>query len=110
MAFYLFQGRYSRDAMQAMIKNPSDRKKAAGEVIAAAGGTLHEFFFCFGEHDFVCLIEGPDDGTMAACAMAVGASGAVVGASTTKLIPMEEALAAMRSAGEVARAYRPPTA
>lgn len=110
MAFFLFQGRYSREAVQAMIKNPTDRSEAAAQAVSAAGGTLRNFFFAFGKSDFVCLIEAPDDSAMAACALAVSASGALAEASTTKLMPMNEALEAMRKAGEVAQAYRPPTA
>ena len=108
MAFFLLQARYSREAIQAMVRSPNDRGKAVSEFVAAAGGKLHGFFFAFGEYDIVALIEGPDDKTMAACAMAVAATGALDAQATTKLIPMEEALTAMRQAGEIAGSYRSP--
>jgi uncharacterized protein with GYD domain len=46
MAYYLFQGRYSTDAIKAMVDNPQDRETAARALVEAAGGKMHSFFFC----------------------------------------------------------------
>jgi uncharacterized protein with GYD domain len=108
MPFYLYQLAYSRDAIKAMVANPSDRKAAASQVIEAAGGRLHEFFFAFGEYDVVALIEAPDDTTMAAGALAVASAGTASRAATTKLLTAEEASKAMAGAGKAAASYRPP--
>ena len=77
MPFYLYQIAYSPVAVKALVANPSDRKAAASKLIEAAGGKLHHLFFAFGKYDVVCLIEAPDDTTMAAGALAVAASGTV---------------------------------
>ena len=45
---------------------------------------------------------------MAAVALAVAASGAAAHGATTKLLTTEEAMAAMKTAGEVAKVYQPP--
>lgn len=108
MPMYLFQLSYTADAVKSMITNPSDRKAAANSLITALGGTLHAMYFCFGEYDAVCLIEGPDDKMMAAGAMAVGAGGAIAKAQTTKLMSVDEAMAAMAMAGKAVGAYKPP--
>jgi uncharacterized protein with GYD domain len=108
MAFYLYQLTYTPEAMQAMVANPSDRRAAAEKIISAAGGKLHHMFFAMGSWDVICLIEGKDDTSAAATAMVVGASGTVASASTTKLLSMEDGLAAMKLAQSVAASYSPP--
>jgi uncharacterized protein with GYD domain len=105
---YLYQGSYSAEAMKAMIANPSDRRAAAARMIEGIGGKLHHFAFAFGTTDVFALIEAPDDKAMAAGAMLVAASGAMANASTTRLIPVEEAMEAMRLAGKAAGTYKPP--
>jgi uncharacterized protein with GYD domain len=108
MAFYLYRLSYTPEAVRALLTQPSDRKAAAAKLVEALGGKLHHMFFAFGTHDVVCLIEGPDDRMMAAGAMAVAASGTVRSAETTKLIEVEEAMEAMKMAGEAIGSYRTP--
>ena len=48
MPFYMFQARYTADAIKAMVDNPQDREAAARPLIEAIGGKLHNLFFCFG--------------------------------------------------------------
>ena len=50
--------------------------------------------------------EFPDNVTMAALSMAISASGGFSAFKTTVLIPMNEAVEAMRKAGSIS--YRPP--
>ena len=110
MPFYLFEVAYTPESFKAMISSPTDRKAAAEKAIAAVGGKLHQFFFAFGKYDAVVIIEAPDDVAAAGAAMAVAASGGFSGGETTKLLTAEEAMEAMKSAGKVVAAYRPPTA
>ena len=109
MPFYLFQGRYTSDALKAMIATPQDREAGARSVIEAVGGKLHHLFFCFGGDDVVALIEAPDDQSMVACSMAVGASGSMSSGGTTKLMSASEAMAAMGQAQTAAASYTPAT-
>lgn len=108
MAFYLYQLSYTPEAVKAMIANPSDRKAAATKLIEGLGGKLHHLFFAFGTYDVICLIEAPDDKTMAAGAMAVAAAGTVSSAATTKLMSVEDAMEAMKMAGKATGSYKPP--
>lgn len=108
MPFYMFQGRYSTDAIKAMVANPQDREGAARKLIESLGGKLHHLFFSFGTEDIVAIIEGPDDTMMAAGSMALGASGAFSGGATTKLMTTAEAMRAMQKAQDGVRAYAPP--
>lgn len=110
MPHYLFQGRYSIDSMKAMVKNPQDRETAAKAVIESVGGKLHSMFLAFGRDDVVAIYDAPDDKAAAAVSMALGASGAMSGGATTKLLTFAEAKEAMSLAGKAASAYRPPAA
>ena len=107
MPHYMFQGRYTTASLKAMVSSPQDREKAARALIEAMGGKLHSFFFCFGEEDVVAIIEAPDDTAMAACALAVGASGSMSGGATTKLLTSAEAMKAMKAAGDLTSSYKP---
>ena len=110
MPFYLYQLAYAPEAVKAMVANPSDRKAAADKLAKALGGTLHHLFFAFGKYDVVCLIEAPDNVTMASVALAVGSTGTASATATTKLMTPEEAMDAMRKAGTAVGAYKPPMA
>jgi len=109
MPHYLFQARYSTDALKAMVNNPQDREAAARPLIEALGGKLHNLYFCFGTEDVMALIEAPNDEAMAACALAVGASGAFSGGATTKLMTSKEAMGAMAKAKSASASYTPAT-
>ena len=109
MPFYMFQARYTPEAIGSLIKDPSDREAAARPLIEALGGTLHNMFFAMGSEDVVAIIEAPDDKAMVAGSMAVGASGAFSGGSITKLMTVGEAMEAMAIAGKVTGAYSAPT-
>jgi uncharacterized protein with GYD domain len=108
MAFYMYTANYSREAIQAMVKSPSDREAAARKIIEAAGGKLHHMFMAFGPTDVIALCEFPDDIGMAAVSLAVGAGGGVTNGATTKLLTPAEFGEAMRKAGAIAGAYTPP--
>jgi uncharacterized protein with GYD domain len=108
MPLYLTRFSYTPAAWARLIENPEDRRTAAREYIEAVGGTLHGFWYAFGEHDGYNLWEAPDDVSMAAVAIAIGAGGALSSIQTTALLSVEDALAAMRKASSIA--YRPPGA
>jgi uncharacterized protein with GYD domain len=106
MPLYLGRFSYTTDAIKTMVSNPQDRGAAAREVAESLGGKLLGFWFAFGKHDGVFLLEAPDNASAAALAMAVGGAGAVADIDTTVLLDMDEAQEAMRKAA--AATYRPP--
>lgn len=109
MPFYMFQARYSPNAIKAMVENPQDREAPARALIESMGCQLHSMFFCMGTEDLVAIIEAPDDTTMAAGSMVIGASGAFSGGATTKLLTPQEAVTAMEKAKQAAASYTPAT-
>jgi uncharacterized protein with GYD domain len=89
-----------------MIRNPEDRRKAAQSYIESVGGKLHGFWYAFGAHDGYTLWEAPDNVSMTAVALAIGAGGAVSSLETSVLLTVEETIDALRKAKEVG--YRAP--
>ena len=108
MAVYLTRFSYTPETWARLTKNPEDRREAARKYIESVGGKLQGFWYGFGAHDGYTLWEAPDDVSMAAVAIAIGAGGAVSKFETTPLLTVEETLDALRRAGKVG--YRPPGA
>lgn len=106
MAMYLTRFSYTPETWARMIENPEDRREAARTYIESVGGKLHGFWYAFGEHDGVNLWEAPDNVSMAAVALAIGAGGAVGSMETTVLLDVEDLLDALKQAKLVR--YRPP--
>ncbi len=108
MPHYMFQARYSSDALKAMMANPEDREAPARALIEAAGGTLICMYFAMGQEDIVAIVDAPDDETVAAVSMIIGASGSFSSGATTKLMTPQQAVVAMEKAKESVASYAPP--
>ena len=106
MPLYLTRFSYTPATWAKLIKNPEDRRAAAKQYIEAVGGKMHGFWYAFGDHDGYNLWEAPDNVSMAATALAIGAGGALSSIQTTVLLTVEETLAAMKKASSIK--YRPP--
>lgn len=106
MAMYLSRFGYTPDTWARMIQNPEDRRVAARAYIESVGGKLHGFWYSFGQHDGWTLWEAPDNVSMAAVALAIGAGGALSSIETTVLLSVEETMAALEKAKSVR--YRRP--
>ncbi len=106
MPHYLIQAAYTPEAWATRVKNPQSRTEAVRPIIEALGGKLADIYLAFGEYDVVGLAEMPDNASAAAFSMAVSAGGAVKAVKTTPLMTTEEAVQAMRKAGQAG--YRPP--
>lgn len=108
MAHYLVQVAYTPQAWAALVKNPQDRTKVLRPVVAKLGGSFETAFFAFGEYDIVAVMEMPANTEAAAFAVAAAAGGSIKSIKTTPLMTIEEGIAAMKKAGQLA--YVPPGA
>ncbi len=106
MAQYLLQAAYTAQGVSGLIKSPEDRSAVIRQLVESAGGRMESLYYAFGDYDVVAILELPDNATMAALSMAVGASGAVTNLKTTVLLPISEGVEAARKAGSIG--YRPP--
>lgn len=106
MPMYLTRFSYTPETWARLMKNPEDRRIAAKQYVEAVGGTLHGFWYALGDRDGYNLWEAPDNVSMAAVAIAIGAGGALKSIETTPLLTVEETLAALKRASSIG--YRPP--
>ena len=106
MPLYLTKFSYSAETWARLINKPEDRRQAAASYIESVGGELHGFWYAFGAHDGYTLWEAPDNVSMAAVAVALGAGGAISSLETTPLLTVEETIEALGRAGQVG--YRAP--
>lgn len=106
MAYYLFQGSYTPEALATLIKTPQDRIEVVRKSIEQLGGKVVGGWFCFGEYDVVLVSELPDNVTAAAFAVAASAGGALKSNKTTPLFGAAETLQIFKTAGKAG--YRPP--
>ena len=101
MPLYLGRFAYTPEAIKSIVESPQDRAKVAAEAAESVGAKLIGLWYAFGEFDGVYLIEAPDNATVAALAMRVGASGTIAKTETTVLLTMDEAQEAMRKASAI---------
>ena len=107
MPKYLARFSYTRDGLEGLVKEGAIQARHAGtplqESSKHAGGTLEAFYYAFGDHDLYAIVDVPDNETMAAIMLAVGASGSSSGSTTVLLTPEEVDAAVNREI-----AYTPP--
>lgn len=109
MPHYMAQITYTPEATASLTKHPQDRSIAVGEMLQQLGGRLISFYFCFGEDDIVAIAELPDDTAATAAEMAGVSAGHIQAFKMTKLLTVEEAMAAMRKAGSLEHRLHPKT-
>ncbi|MEV6655326.1 GYD domain-containing protein [Streptomyces sp. NPDC051219] len=96
MPKYLVQASYTAEGTKGLLaEGGTGRRSAVENVVKSCGGTLESLFFAFGDGDLYCVIDLPDDVSMAAISLNVRASGAIV-SKTIPLITAEDIDAAAR--------------
>jgi len=90
VAKYLVEVRYTAEGTQGVLKDGgSGRRKAVEDFMASLKGSLEAFYFTFGEHDAILIVDLPDPESALAVAMSVRATGAIH-SKMTPLLPVEE--------------------
>ncbi len=100
MPLYMTQFAYTPETWAALIRNPEDRSEAVRGLLESMGGRMVSFYNSFREYDGVIIFEAPDEGTAAAGVLAAVAPGHLKSVKTTTLLSVEDAMQAMRRAGE----------
>jgi uncharacterized protein with GYD domain len=100
MPHYLIEVGYNTSGLAGLVKEPQDRIEKVTPAIEALGGRVECAYYAFGDHDIVFVCEMPDNTSAAAFALAGGAGGTVASYRTTVLLTAEEAVEAMRKAGQ----------
>jgi len=105
MALYMYQASYTPESLAAQIKDPQDRLQVVSSQIQSVGAKIVSGGFTFGEYDVMAIMDAPDDTTMTAVAIAVGAGGAIKASKTTRLLSGAEWVESLKKAASVG--YRP---
>ena len=108
MPLYLTKFSYTPETWATLVTKPEDRQRATERHIGAVGGTLHGFWYAFGEHDGYIVWDAPDNISMAAVLLAIVSSGADGSLETTVLLTVDEMIGALAKADAVR--YQPPGA
>jgi uncharacterized protein with GYD domain len=90
MPKYLFEISYTLEGTKGLLKDGGSKRLAAGKAaIESIGGKVEAFYFTFGEHDVIAIVDMPDAATAAGASIALSASGGVKGKTTVLLTPEE---------------------
>ena len=104
MPRYLFQGAYSREGAQGLLREGGTRRRrAVEELVRSLGGRLEGFHYALGETDLFMIVELPGHVAATAASLIVAASGAGHW-RTTVLLSAEE----MDEATRTGAGYRAP--
>ena len=106
MPTYICQGRYSREAIQGMVKSPEDRTQIVAKLMKGVGGKLLSYYVTFGEYDWLLIAEAPDEQAISAAVLTAAAGGGVTDLRTTVAMTPAQAKQAFTKAGELAGSFR----
>jgi uncharacterized protein with GYD domain len=74
MATYIILGNFTEQGVR-NIKDTQKRAEAFREMAKKAGGTVKEVYWTLGQYDTAAIVEAPDDATITALNLSVGALG-----------------------------------
>jgi uncharacterized protein with GYD domain len=90
MPKYLVSASYTAEGAKGLLKDGGTKRRQAIEAaIKGVGGRVEAFYFAFGEHDVYVIFDAPDNASVAAITVAVGAAGGAVSRTTVLLTPEE---------------------
>ena len=101
MSMYLVRFTLTPTAWAHLLDTREDRRQVLDPVFAAIGGTLHGYWYAFGDADVYVLAELPDDQIAVGAIDKVAASGSFASVSTPKLFNVAEMLEAVGRASGV---------
>lgn len=76
MATYIVLSSFTEQGIRS-IRDTTKRADAVREAARKFGVTAREFYWTMGAHDVVVIFDAPDDASMTALTMAIGAQGNV---------------------------------
>ena len=106
MSIYVLRGRYSAEALKGMMASPEDREAAIAKLVEKAGGKLIGYYVTFGDDDWLVIIDVPSNETALTIALVAAAGGSVADTKTTVAMTTKQAMAAFKSAGELAQSFK----
>jgi uncharacterized protein with GYD domain len=90
MPKYLVVASYTAEGAKGVLKDGGTKRRQAAEAaMKSVGGKVEAFYFAFGDEDAYLLIDAPDNASVAAASLTIGASGAVRTKTIVLLTPEE---------------------
>ena len=83
------------------MSSPETRSGAIKDLVESVGGQIITFGYCFGDYDFVCVFEFPDNTTAASLVMTVASTGSITNAKIAVLIPIADSFATAQKASDM---------
>jgi uncharacterized protein with GYD domain len=108
MAKYAIFFSLTSDAFARFVENPGDRKDPVSKLAEGAGGRLVDYYWMFGKHDGLVIVELPNSDAAAALALAVSSSGAFSEYVTHELIETDDMARIAGRAKGLRAGYSPP--
>ena len=106
MPKFMVRASYSTEGLKGLVREGgTSRRDAVKAAVESAGGTMETFLFGFGEGDLYLIVDVPDQETMTAIALTIGASGALSPHTIALLTPEQVDAAVKKNVN-----YRPPGA
>ena len=100
----LVSANYVGEGIKGLLKDGGSARQAAVEkLVGSLGGSVESMYYAFGEIDVYIIADMPDNASMTALALTVGASGAVTLTTTVLMTPAEVDDAAKKTPN-----YSPP--
>ena len=96
------------ETVRAMMDRPSDRAAVVRELVEERGGRLEAYYWMFGHHDGMVIVDVPDSETVAAISLAVSSTGAFGHVETHELIPADRINPVLERAKQALGSYTPP--
>ena len=100
MPQYMLQFAYTSEAWAALSRKPVDRTKGIQTMAESLGGKLISLSYTMGEYDGHAILEAPNDVTAMAMVIRAIGPGHVRASKTTRLFTPQEAMKAMKKAGQ----------
>lgn len=107
---FSLRAQYTRDSMQALIQNPTDRSQTVRAALECVGGRLISFYTTGGGQNqgILAIYETSDANTNAALVCSAIASDEWFGIDTQRLYSMEETVDALRKAQTIRNTWQAP--
>ncbi len=106
MPKYLVKASYTSEGVRGLLsEGGSSRAETVGRLLEEMGGKVESLYYAFGENDIYVIADAPDEETMVAIALTIGASGAASLSTTVLIDPATIDAATKKSVN-----YRPPGA
>ena len=106
MPKYLMVGSYTVEGARGLLKEGgSKRRQVADAAVKSVGGKVESFYFAFGEYDLCIILDVPDNVSIAAASLAIGAGGGFRPKTIVLLSPEE-----IDQATKKTMSYTPPGA